>query len=232
MTQPTQPTQPTSNELPRELPGREPDDALGAAALDDVRAQIAARVVDTQGAWAAKPAWQRAAPLALATTCAVAWSAWCVSHSSGPSMGGIVAFVAGALALLAVGLAPRTPARAERAALFAIGVAAAACAIEAVTSMRADAPVPGDDVVCARAVLLGGLLPVVLTALHVRLARTPARPHHVAAVAVGGLVASMGAVWTECPATALGHVAISHLAIPGVVAVLLAVIGRSLLRGQ
>ena len=88
MTQPTQPTQPTSNELPRELPGREPDDALGAAALDDVRAQIAARVVDTQGAWAAKPAWQRAAPLALATTCAVAWSAWCVSHSSGPSMAG------------------------------------------------------------------------------------------------------------------------------------------------
>lgn len=220
-----------ASELPRELPGRESDDALGAAAVDEVRARISARVVATQGAWAAKPAWQRALPITAAALCAVAWSGWCVSRSAGPSMGALVAFVAGAIALLAVALCPRTPSRAEHAALLALALGVIACAIEGISAVRAP-PVAGDDVACARAVVLGGLLPVVLAAVHVRWARTPARLRHVAAIAAGGLVASMGAVWSACPATAFGHVAMSHLAVPAAAALLLAALAQPFLRGR
>lgn len=223
-------------ELPRALPGREPDDALraDAHALDEVRARIHARVETTQGAWVRQPAWRRNAPLALAAACAIAWAAWCVtrpSTSAAPPPSAWLAFVAGALALFATALTPRTPGRAERVSLVALATAAAACALEGILAMRAP-PIAGDDVGCARAVLLGGLLPVALATLHVRLARTPARLHHVAVVAAGGLVASMGAVWAECAATARDHVAISHLAVPMAATLLFAGLARPLLRGR
>jgi hypothetical protein len=222
----------TPEELPRELPGREPDDALGAAALDDVRARIHARVDETQGAWARKPSWRRAAPVVLAAISAIAWAAWCVTRpASDLSVSALAAFIAGAVSLWAVALAPREPGRAERVALAALAVAAGACALEVWTSMGA-APVAGDDVVCARAAVLGGLLPAALAALHVRLARTPARPHHVAVVAAAGLIASMGAVWAECPGTAFGHIATAHLAVPVTAVLLLALAARPLLRGR
>ncbi len=219
-------------ELPHSLPGgvREDDSALGLDALEGLRARIEKHVDETQGAWARKPAWQRAWPVALALLAAAGWVTTILRGGGAVGVAAALAIAASAAAFIAVARAPRHPRWSDRAAIIALAGGAVALAAEIGLSATAP-PVAGNDVMCIRAIITGSVLPVACLALYLRLARAPARMFHVAAIAGAAFLASAAAVWAHCPGTALSHVLVAHTGVPLAVAVVIALAMRPLLRG-
>ena len=218
------------SDLPRTLPGREDDAALGVDALDVIRKQIANHVDATQGAWLRAPAWKRAWPLVAGALVATAWSMYAAMNGA-LGAAAALAWLAAIGAFVAVARAPSHPSSSEMMARVALAAGCLALAVEIGLAWFASASLPGDDLRCARGVVLGGVLPCALLVVYLRASRAPARLFHVAAIGAAAFLASSAAVWSSCPATDHAHVLFSHVAAPIVVAAVAVFALRPLLRG-
>ncbi|HEY4222531.1 MAG TPA: hypothetical protein VGO62_14350 [Myxococcota bacterium] len=225
----------STTDLPRQLPGdvREGDDALNVAGLDSMRAKIAAHIDDTQGAWRRAPAWRRLLPLAIGLASALAWTSFLAVSglAHGVSVAALLAYVAALGAFFAVARAPAHPAFSETAARFALALGCVALCAEIGASLFATAPVAGDDIECARAILMGSAVPSVSLAIFLRLSRAPARFFHVAALAGAAVLASSATVWVACASLERTHVLVAHIGVPLALAGVVIAICRPLLRG-
>jgi hypothetical protein len=219
-------------DLPRELPGREADEALGMddPALLALRAKITGHLDATQGAFAARPLWDRMAPLAVAVVCALGAVAW-GGATGGMTFSAVGGLLASLIALTAVALAPQRPGHAEWCARAALAVACAALATEIGLAWLSPPTEGGTDVQCASAISVLALPPLAMATWFLARSQMPARMFHVAAIACAAFLASGAAVWAECPGTHMGHVMRSHIVAPLVVAVLLALLSRRATRG-
>jgi hypothetical protein len=186
-----------------------------ASGLDEVRARIAADLVDRQGPWRARSTIAKVAPFAVAFV--IGLLLFVVLRPAPGALvtkvlASVLAALSGVAALVAVALAPARPALGERLALGALSIGAVALVVEGwlASAMPTDIDL---GLVCFAVTLAGGLVPVAIVTATLRASGLPVRRLHALAATTAGLALAGAAVWLHCPAERLFHLVVGHMAL-------------------
>ena len=201
--------------------------ACPGAALDHIRASIAADLEKTQGPYRKKSTlskmWPAFAALVLG---AASFFVLSPSPTAGPVgfLVTIIAFAGAFICLCAAALAPAMPGRAEIMSMVGIVVESGAVLVEVWIAVSMPAPAVEMGIPCGLFTFALGLFPIGALWVALKKSGLPVRRLHAIALTIAGIAMSGAAVWLHCPADNAWHLLVGHVTLP-----VIAVIGLSLL---